>query len=158
MESEIWKDIPWSIDCKVSNMGGFQSHTGRIFRYPNTITRRYVSIKTEDGSRTKALSRLIMETFVGPCPKGLVVNHKDRNPGNNILSNLECISKSEDSKHWKTVERPKGIPGRTLYTFNLYNDTLDIIKEAAKKDNRSVSNYIAHILINHIKGGDNDKG
>jgi HNH endonuclease len=43
----------------------------------------------KDGNRRWCrMHRLILETFVGPCPPGLVCCHADGNPANNRLSNL----------------------------------------------------------------------
>jgi hypothetical protein len=42
-----------------------------------------------DGVRKSVLiSRLVLLTFVGPCPEGMVACRNDGNPGNNRLSNL----------------------------------------------------------------------
>ncbi len=43
--------------------------------------------------QTHLLHRLILETFVGPCPPGMECCHKDDNPGNNDLSNLRWDTK-----------------------------------------------------------------
>lgn len=37
---------------------------------------------------TRKIHRLVLETFVGPCPKGMACRHLDGNPSNNNLSNL----------------------------------------------------------------------
>ena len=37
--------------------------------------------------------------FLGECPNGYVVNHKDGNPLNNNVSNLEYISQSDNIRH-----------------------------------------------------------
>jgi hypothetical protein len=37
----------------------------------------------------RMLQRFILETFVGPCPPGMEACHKDHNPSNNSLGNLE---------------------------------------------------------------------
>jgi hypothetical protein len=45
------------------------------------------------------IHRLVMQSFVGDCPKGITVNHKDGNKRNNHLSNLEYATQSENNKH-----------------------------------------------------------
>ena len=37
----------------------------------------------------KHIHRLVLETFIGPCPKGMECRHLDGNPQNNNLSNLK---------------------------------------------------------------------
>lgn len=46
-----------------------------------------------------ALHREIYKREVGPIPKGWDVHHKDHNPGNNSLSNLECLPKRSHLSH-----------------------------------------------------------
>jgi hypothetical protein len=45
--------------------------------------------------KRKYCHRLIWEEDVGPIPEGFDVHHKDGNKLNNLLNNLECISKSD---------------------------------------------------------------
>lgn len=45
---------------------------------------------------TKKVHRLVLETFVGPCPKGMECRHLDGNPANNNLDNLKWGTKSEN--------------------------------------------------------------
>ena len=53
------------------------------------------------------LHRLIWNVFVGEIPIGKVINHKDLNKQNNSLSNLECISNSENVQHYQRIYRKK---------------------------------------------------
>lgn len=42
---------------------------------------------------------LVAESFIGPKPPGIDVNHKDGNKQNNCLSNLEYLTRSENHRH-----------------------------------------------------------
>lgn len=43
--------------------------------------------------------RAVWEAFNGPIPKGMVINHLDGNKYNPALSNLECVTPSQNLKH-----------------------------------------------------------
>jgi len=43
--------------------------------------------------------RLVITSFVGPCPEGMEANHTDGNKTNNGLDNLEYVTHSENIQH-----------------------------------------------------------
>jgi len=43
--------------------------------------------------------RLVYSHFIAPLKKGLVINHLDGDPSNNVVSNLEQVTISENGKH-----------------------------------------------------------
>lgn len=42
---------------------------------------------------------LVAQAFLGPRPRGLVINHKDHNKTNNHISNLEYVTSRENIQH-----------------------------------------------------------
>jgi hypothetical protein len=62
---------------------------GRIHHYGH----RHVTLNAQ----CKSVHRLILTTFVGPRPKGMVCRHLDGNPGNNALSNLRWGTPKENA-------------------------------------------------------------
>lgn len=59
-----------------------------------------VTILTHENKRRHRLvHRLLLETFVGPCPPGMEGLHLDSNPLNNDLSNLKWGSRAENESH-----------------------------------------------------------
>ena len=57
-----------------------------------------VSLSEKNKKTSKAIHTLVAESFIGPCPENCVIHHKDKNPLNNCLKNLEWISRSEHGK------------------------------------------------------------
>ena len=53
--------------------------------------------------RTLKVHRLVLAAFVGPCPAGLQVNHKNGVKTDNRLSNLEYVTPKENTHHACTV-------------------------------------------------------
>ena len=47
---------------------------------------------------------LVTGSFLGPCPEGYEVDHKDRNGHNNCLSNLRYVDKSKNARN-KSLSR-----------------------------------------------------
>lgn len=80
-------------------------------RYPEARRRSdrvyYKRTFTEGGKvLAKYLHRYIYEQAYGAIPKGFHVHHKDGDPNNNALENLECLSAAEHvHKHPYTAER-----------------------------------------------------
>ncbi len=86
---EIWKYIPgYEGIYQASNLGQIRS----ILR-PRTLG------LYEDGKQKRlSIHRLILETFIGPCPLGMECRHLDGNPQNNKLNNLKWGTHSENSQ------------------------------------------------------------
>jgi hypothetical protein len=47
----------------------------------------------------KSVHRMVVETFIGPIPDGMQVNHMDGNKENNHLDNLEVCTGSQNQLH-----------------------------------------------------------
>lgn len=64
----------------------------------------HLKVKVRNGRGTYLrdyIHRLVAEHFISPCPEdGMVVNHKDGDPFNNHVSNLEWVTVSENNKHY----------------------------------------------------------
>ena len=52
----------------------------------------YYQIKSrKEGNHNKYLHRLLFEDFYGPIPEGYIIHHKDENPSNNCILNLQLV-------------------------------------------------------------------
>lgn len=51
------------------------------------------------------LHRIIWQDNFGAIPTGFLIRHKDQNPGNNEISNLECISEFQHLENNRNLMR-----------------------------------------------------
>lgn len=102
---EIWKNIPeYEGFYQASNLGRIRSilrpkTLGGILR-PILDTGGHLQIGLYKNGKQKRLliHRLILETFISPCPSGMECRHLDGNPVNNKLNNLKWGTHSENSQ------------------------------------------------------------
>jgi hypothetical protein len=59
----------------------------------------WVTLWRQQKPKRRAVHHLVLEAFVGPQPLGYVTNHKDGNPGNNHVGNLEWCTATENNVH-----------------------------------------------------------
>lgn len=87
------KDYP---DYSISEDGQVWSNKTKKYLKPNYSSRGYASVElfNQNGSRRLLIHRLVAEAFL-PNPNNYPqVNHKDENPSNNNVDNLEwCTAK-----------------------------------------------------------------
>lgn len=57
----------------------------------------YLRVPLRD-KRKHLVHRLVLETFVGPCPEGYEASHEDGDPSNNHIENLMWRPKSDNCK------------------------------------------------------------
>ena len=99
MDEEIWKTIPVPgfVYYEVSNLGRVRSYRRGADRMlkPGLTSVGYYSVALGRGN-TKLVHRLVAEAFIGPCPVGQEVRHKDGSRTNNRADNLEYGTRSEN--------------------------------------------------------------
>src|SRR5262245_1936000 len=107
LPGEYWKIIEGYPDYLVSNMGrvmrgtpGRSTHVFRILT-PEQDTWGYARARLSNRGTAKnqKIHKLVAQAFLGSCPHGYEVNHKDSNKMNPALSNLEYTSRSRNMKH-----------------------------------------------------------
>ena len=86
---ETWKPVPGFASYQVSDLGRVKSFARgrpRILK-PQPVKRGQLQVQL--GRKVhRYVHRLVLETFVGPCPDGMQGCHEDDEPSNNVLSNL----------------------------------------------------------------------
>jgi hypothetical protein len=58
---------------------------------------RAVTLSSKGKQYRVSLHRLVAEVFIGVCPNGMQVRHRDGNPGNNCAENLEYGTAAENA-------------------------------------------------------------
>jgi hypothetical protein len=110
---EEWASVPETPGYEVSDHGNVRSylkpgnhkrkHADRprlLAQSTRTDGRRTIGLPTADGrTTTRSVARLVMLTFVGPCPPGLEVAHLNGDAGDNRLVNLKYVTHKENESH-----------------------------------------------------------
>lgn len=95
-----WAPLPSIPRYEVSDDGAIRNReTGRILStFPDKDGYRNVSLTKPGRIAAKRLvHRLVLESFVGPCPPGLECGHENGNPADNRLCNLSWITPKKNS-------------------------------------------------------------
>lgn len=101
--NEIWKPIP-SLNCiyEASNFGRFRNAITKHVLKQFISKHGYMILQARPEKNHTVNIRVhkaVAEAFIGPCPKGYVVNHKDGNKKNNTPENLEYVTSSQNNQH-----------------------------------------------------------
>lgn len=108
--TEVWQPIAGYADYEVSNLGRVRSYRQlRLYAKrtePMLLARRphkngyfSVCLYTDAGRKAWYVHQLVATAFVGPCPAGMEVNHKDLNKGNCAATNLEYMTHGDNHRH-----------------------------------------------------------
>lgn len=96
---EVWKAWPRDGRYLVSSLGNIQDTRGKI-------SSGYLYKTGYRGFAIGYAHRVVCETFLGPIPPKMTVNHINGDKGDNRLSNLEVVSQGENARHsYRTLGR-----------------------------------------------------
>ena len=99
-KKEIWKTVDGYPRYQVSNQGNVRnSSTEHILKPWIAAGYNYVGLRNEHGRRNMIVHRLVADAFVDRASGKTEVNHIDGNKLNNIATNLEWCSHSENTRH-----------------------------------------------------------
>lgn len=81
--------------------------------------------------RIVLVHRLVAESFIGACPGGLEVNHKNGQKGDNRPVNLEYVTHHENVRH--AVEAGLVMRGERVNTAKLTEETVRALRERYRR-------------------------
>lgn len=118
--SEVWKDIDdyeglyqvsnmgrvRSLDRIVKNHYSFKQVKGRILKQTSTkLNYKRVTFSINQKQKSFLVHRLIAKAFI-PNPHNCpIINHKDENPANNNISNLEWCTHTYNMNYGTAISR-----------------------------------------------------
>ena len=133
-EPEIWKPIIGFPGYEVSDAGkvksSMRSKASRIMR-PMVCGAGYhaVTLCAKTQRKRRYVHHLVLETFIGACPKGLEACHGNGNPTDNRLANLRwdthASNQADKVLHGTNVrgEQNGGAKLKESQVFAIYSDT-----------------------------------
>ena len=163
LENEIWKPVVGLKNFyEVSNFGRIKSIAGKkqckngvIYKIPVKILKQsftttgYLKIKLH--GKDYKVHRLVASAFIPKIKNKNIINHKDCNPLNNFVSNLEWCTQKENVQHHMANKRNSKI------NYDIHQQEENIIKlyvfgktakEISKQFNVSIST-IHNIISKH---------
>lgn len=108
--TETWKPIDWLPGGYEVSDEGQICNSKRHIIVPVTSSTGYLQIRLMcNGKRlTRSVHRLVARAFLGECPCGYEVNHKDGGRVNAKLENLEYVTRQQNLVHGFARRRALG--------------------------------------------------
>lgn len=130
--SEAWKPFADG-NYEVSSHGRVRRATPGRCTYPGrlmTLVKMKIGyhqvMPTINGKNVHFyVHQLVAEAFIGPCPDGCEVNHKDGDKTNNRVSNLEYVTHRENSLH--------ALKSGLVDNQKISNETISVIQELRRR-------------------------
>jgi hypothetical protein len=91
----MWKKIEGCPNYEVSDQGEVRNSRGWILK-PGIKHRGYHEISL--AGKQVSVHRLVAAAFIGPCPEGKEVDHKNNIRTDNRLENLQYLTGSENAR------------------------------------------------------------
>ena len=139
--NEIWRPVKdYEGYYEVSNKGrikrignpGRGIRLGRILKLSLDKATGYPRVGLTKNSKTEiqTVHRLVAHTFLGKCPAGMESNHKDRNKGNNFVTNLEYVTPSGNQYHSYSFGDRVTQKGEEKWGHKLTSEVVRVIRQS----------------------------
>lgn len=129
-EKEIWREIDGFPDYEVSNLGRVCSFKGKYPRIKKLRKNRdgYLQIQLWHGGKQvmKKVHRLVAEAFVPNPENKPQVNHIDENKLNNVVDNLEWVTRKENCNHGTRNSRLAEVQGKAVVQYTTEGVFMDL--------------------------------
>lgn len=135
---EKWIQVKEYPKYYVSNMGNVKTCKGNVLRpfdrlkYGNELNRGYLTVHLCNGGipryKNVTVHSLVMSEFVGPRPKGFVINHKNGIRWDNRLDNLEYCTQSHNRKEDFIHGRQSLVGEKNTQSKLKESDVLEIVR------------------------------
>lgn len=162
---EIWKPVPnpeWKDTYEVSNLGRVRrvkpacgATVGKVLK-PIIVGKGYCRVSF---GRHCAVSihQLVATVFIGPCPPGHEVNHKNGIKTDNRVDNLEYATPTENNKHAVDLGLRWKHRGEAHHSTKLTAQTVEAIRELLAQGVRQATVarrfQVSKSIVNRIKLG-----
>jgi hypothetical protein len=112
----------------------------------------YVQVRLYDNSgklgKLKYVHRLVYQTFKGEIPQGLEIDHIDSNPRNNNISNIQLLSRRDNTDKYNRKARKyllRDVRDELIQDY----ETLGSFKKVAKKWGVSIT-AVNRVIRNRV--------
>jgi len=97
--TEEWKQITEYPNYSISNLGNVRNKSGKSLKGGYYNGYKCVCLIKDKIRKDALISRLVGEYFLEGFNPNLEIDHIDRNKQNNNVSNLRCVSRSENMRN-----------------------------------------------------------
>ena len=161
MSEEVWRDVPgYEGLYMVSDMGNVLSLGGRKGSEPMKVLRqslmssgyKKVCLRKNGAAKNVSVHRMVAAAFVPNPNNKSEVNHKDGDKHNNMASNLEWVTKSENALHASRVlgRKGRGVEHSVKLTAN---EAVEIFRSSEPTASLAAKYGVSDTMIRRIKQG-----